>query len=270
MGAKMSLAEKIKTASPPPQCSHCKWLKKNAYHYVNKKLRRIIINGFAPCNFSCHHCANLQWTKCTYNAWDIFLDRFGVIEDSGLVTKDCLVTLGIGEYTIARNHGAVLKRLEKYPLMLFTNAYKWSDPSAEALTRGNTWLRVSVDSGTRETFAKVKGVDGWDKVCGNLERYAKLGTIILKYIIFPGQNDDDANFKGFYELADRLGAKTELSRDYFGDGDLPEETLEKMAEFIIHFQNSGKLYGVDCLPDARARLRALLQSKGAPGVAHWE
>jgi hypothetical protein len=264
MSDKMSFSEKIKTGFPPLPCKNCWRNIKSAYRYVNtKKLRQIEMGGFAPCNFSCHNCGNVQmYKKCTYSPWDIFLDRFGVIVDSGLVAEDCLIMLSLGEYSVVKKHGAILKHLSKYPLILFGNAYKWSDPTAEALENGNTWLRVSVDAGNRETFARIKGVDGWDKVCGNLERYAKLGTIVLKYIIFPGQNDDDANFKGFYELADRLGVKVNLSRDFSYDGDLSGEILEKAAEFIIHFQNSGKLWSVELRPGERERLQTLLQSKG--------
>jgi hypothetical protein len=268
---KLKIAEIIKKSSPLSFCANCWLYKKNEYQYANSKLRQINIGGYAPCNFKCYHCGNVQqWERCAYNAWDIILDRFGVIEESGLMADDCLITLSLGEYTVARNHGAVLKRLEKYPLILFSNAYKWSDPTAEALSNGYTWLRVSIDAGTRETFKKIKGVDGWERVCGNLERYSKLGTLVLKYIIFPGQNDDEANLKGFYGLCDRLGAKANLARDFAGDGDFTDETLEKAAEFIIHFQNSRKLYGVECRLGERTRLQALLKAKGAPPVSQWE
>jgi pyruvate-formate lyase-activating enzyme len=273
---KLKIAEKLKNAPQhtPPLCENCGWYKKSGYHYANSKLRQIDFVGYAPCNFKCYHCANIQqWEKCTYNAWDIILDRFGVIEESGLMADDCLVVLALGEYTVVRNHGAILKRLERYPLILFSNAYVWSDPTAEALSNGNTWLRVSVDAGTRETFKKIKGVDGWERVCGNLEKYSKLGTLVLKYIIFPGQNDDEANLNGFYELCDRLGAKANLVRDFAekeGDGDFTDETLERAAEFIIHFQSRGKLYGVECRPGERARLQALLKAKGALPVSQWE
>jgi hypothetical protein len=268
---KLKFIEMIKNGYYPEICKNCLLKKENGYFYANSKLRQIDLAGHAPCNFKCYNCGNVQqWPRCTYNAWDIILDRFGVIEESGLVADDCIIILSLGEYTVARNHGAVLKRLEKYPLILFSNAYKWSDPTAEALSNGYTWLRVSVDAGTRETFKKIKGVDGWERVCENLERYSKLGTLVLKYIIFPGQNDDEANLKGFYELCDRLGAKADLSRDFAGDGDFIDETLERIAEFIIHFQNSGKLHGVECRPGERARLQVLLNEKGASPVSQWE
>jgi pyruvate-formate lyase-activating enzyme len=270
---KRRISETIQNGSPCFQiCKNCYSNKETGYFYANSKLRQIHITGHAPCNFKCYHCGNVQqWPRCTYNAWSIALDRFEVIEESGFLANDCLIALSLGEYTVARNHGAVLKRLKKYPLILFSNAYKWSDPTAEALSDGRAWLRVSVDAGTREAFKKVKGVDGWEKVCGNLEKYSKLGTLILKYIIFPGQNDDQANFNGFYELCDRLGAKAELSRDFaIEESELGDETLEKMAEFIIHFQTCGKLYGVECRVGERARLRTLMEEKGVPLVSQWE
>jgi hypothetical protein len=273
VGDKLEFAEKLKSfpqIHTPSSCEGCWWHKKIGYHYANQKLRRINVGGHAPCNFKCYHCGNVhQWERCTYNAWDIFFDKFRVIEESGFMADDCLVTLSLGEYTVAKNHDVVLKYLERYPLILFSNAYVWSDPTAEILSNGHTWLRVSVDAGTRETFKRIKGVDGWERVCGNLERYSRCGTLVLKYIIFPGQNDDEVNLNGFYELCDRLGAKANLSRDFAGDDDFTDETLERAAEFIVHFQTRGKLYGVECRPGERARLQELLKIKDALPISQW-
>jgi uncharacterized Fe-S cluster-containing radical SAM superfamily protein len=250
----------IKCGCPPQLCDDCWWSKEVGYHYVDFKLRQINIGGYAPCNFSCHNCGNvIQWEKCTYNAWDTLLDRFKVIEDSGMVADDCLITLALGEPTIAKNHGEILQHLGRYPLIVFSNAYVWSEPTAEALADGNTWLRVSVDAGTRETFAKIKGVDGFGRVYKNLENYAKYGTLVLKYIVFPELNDDDANLYGFMELADRLNAKVNLSRDFAGSTDISEEFLKKLAELTVHFQNKKKLYGIAFRPNERRRLQDIIQ-----------
>jgi wyosine [tRNA(Phe)-imidazoG37] synthetase (radical SAM superfamily) len=178
------------------------------------------------------------------------------------MADDCLVTLSLGEHTIAKNHEEILRHLGKYPLIIFSNAYVWSEPTAEALAGGNAWLRVSVDAGTRETFAKIKGVDGFDRVCDNLEKYAKHGTLVLKYIVFPELNDDDANMHGFTKLVDRLNAKANLSRDFVDDVELSDKTLKKIAEIIIYFQNNEKLYGVDCRPNEFVRLQNILKGLG--------
>jgi len=260
---KYKLQQDIEQSHPPQTCIKCWWHKQIEYHYTQSKLRKIGMGGFAPCNFSCYNCGNvMQWEKCTYNAWDILLDCFEIIEDSGVMADDCLVTLSLGEHTVAKEHDAVLKRLCKYPLIIYSNAYVWSEPTAEALAGGNTWLRVSVDAGTRATFAKIKGVDGYDRVCENLEHYAKHGTLVLKYILFSGQNDDDADLYGFMELAEKLGAKVNLSQDYGGDCGLSKKTLEKISEIIIHFQDKGKLYGVEFRASEREHLKSLIKKMG--------
>jgi pyruvate-formate lyase-activating enzyme len=267
---KNELRKNIEQSHPSPLCNNCNWHQRLEYHYSHPKISHFGIGGFAPCNFSCFNCGNaVQWEKCTYNPWDIVLDSFKVIEDGGVMADDCLVTLSLGEHTIAKNHGEILQHLSKYPLIIFSNAYAWSEPTAEALADGNTWLRVSVDAGTRETFAKIKGVDGFDRVCQNLEKYAKCGTLVLKYIIFPKLNDDDVNLFKFVELADKLNAKINLSRDYSDGDDLSNEILKKIAKIIVYFRLKSKFYGIELRTNERRRLQELLESHGASPASQW-
>lgn len=103
-------------------------------------------------------------------------------------------------------------------------------------------IYCSVDAGTVETFRKVKGVDGFDRVCENLREYAKHGPVILKYILLDGINHTDQDLKGFFKLADEVAVRVELTRDFLDSTSLfSDHALEFAARFITHFRNTGKL-----------------------------
>jgi pyruvate-formate lyase-activating enzyme len=264
---KVNIGENIKQGFQYPICSNC-WHRSVKYHFKNFRIRKLAFSGYAPCNFACYNCAQAkQWNKNKKNPWRTLLDNFIVIEDSGLLADDCYIILVMGEYSIVKNHDMILRRLSKYPLLLSSNAYLWSEPTARALGSGTTWLRVSVEAGTRETFQRIKGVDGFAQVCANLKKYADIGNVILKYIIFPGINDNEIDLNGFFELCDKLGARANLSRDYAYMDDFSDETLEIAVKFILHFQKTGKLYGmVEVHPSERIRIQSVLKIMNAPSI----
>jgi pyruvate-formate lyase-activating enzyme len=63
-------------------------------------------------------------------------------------------------------------------------------------------INVSLDSGTKETCYKVKGVNCFEKVLKNIRRYRADGAKIeLKYIVIEGLNDSQEDIDGFAEIA---------------------------------------------------------------------
>lgn len=84
---------------------------------------------------------------------------------------------------------------------------------AEFVSHGGR-VNVSLDSGTKETYAKVKGVDCFDKVVANLEKYKAVGAKIeLKYILLENLNDSEADFDGFMDIAQKLSGQIILTVD---------------------------------------------------------
>jgi molybdenum cofactor biosynthesis enzyme MoaA len=75
------------------------------------------------------------------------------------------------------------------------------------------FLNVSLDAGTADTFAKIKGIDCFDKVIKNLEKYAAVGNIQLKYILLEGINDNKNDIDDFVAIAERINANVQISRD---------------------------------------------------------
>ena len=110
--------------------------------------------------------------------------------------------------------------------------------AGEMLARGKGKINVSLDSGDAASYARVKGVNGWDKVVPNLEKYAAhcVDTlqIDLKFIIFE-QNNEIAVLEKCFRLCKRLGIKNvQHSFDFreVNSGNVSDKTLLMAAFFL--------------------------------------
>ena len=89
------------------------------------------------------------------------------------VEFDASVDFNGGEPSLLKNIGEYLSFLRKNKIRtrLYSNAVQYSPEIARALEDGTvTWLIVSVDAGTSETFAH-QTADNYDAVIDNIAKY---------------------------------------------------------------------------------------------------
>jgi molybdenum cofactor biosynthesis enzyme MoaA len=113
---------------------------------------------------------------------------------------------GDGEPTIYRDFAAIFSHMIENGEFghVYTNATVFSRDIYNALAAKKVKTITSLDSGTAETFKKVKGIDAFDKVTKNLEEYHRSGSggVRIKYIVLP-ENATDADFDGFCAFIER-------------------------------------------------------------------
>ena len=110
----------------------------------------------------------------------------------------------IGEITFQGGEPTIMEEFEDLiNLFLQTNTkirihssgILYSKAVENGLKDGRISIVISSDSGTKETYEKIKKVPCFDKVCENLKKYASCLTennknaVKAKYIIVPGYND---------------------------------------------------------------------------------
>lgn len=86
---------------------------------------------------------------------------------------------------------------------------------AAALSANRIFLCFSIDSGTRETYYKIKQRDCFEVVCDNIMRYAQYGArnMAFKYICLP-ENMNNRDAKGALSLIKKAGlAQLHISID---------------------------------------------------------
>jgi MoaA/NifB/PqqE/SkfB family radical SAM enzyme len=124
---------------------------------------------------------------------------------NNMINKDAAILWTGGEPTLVpwlEDGVRLLAAFLDRPQDILTNAVVYSDVLAQCLSEGMVKLMVSLDSGTRDTYALVKGKDCFDTVAENLKRYGKNASdgILMKYIFVPGKNVSKDEFDAFYEL----------------------------------------------------------------------
>jgi MoaA/NifB/PqqE/SkfB family radical SAM enzyme len=98
-----------------------------------------------------------------------------------------------------------------YSIDLSTNGIFYEKYIPKALRETpNSYMIISVDAGTRETFKKIKGVDEFDNVIKNLAKYVKeaketSNRIMAKYMILEGINDNREEIDKWIEVCQSIG-----------------------------------------------------------------
>ncbi|GHV53407.1 hypothetical protein FACS1894216_11340 [Synergistales bacterium] len=208
--------ELMRTDSPT-DCDGCATLKWG-YYPKNPKIKQVNVAGFAntTCNFRCIFCNQndtvFKGSKQLLDGYDIhriLSDEFG--------DSIQYVVVDDGEISMLPHRDKLLNLIKEkgWGASILTNASVWNDDIAQILSKTSSCIQVSLDSGTAETFCKVKGINAFHKVVENLKRYAQTGgRIELKYILLPGLNDGFDDINGFLRIANDLKAcRIYLSHD---------------------------------------------------------
>ncbi len=200
----------FKNGGVPKECQGCYHIEEKEWdeeNYINS----ITITHFSKCNLDCIYCTNnLSQKERTNDIYDILpvLNRF---KEEGIIKKGCEFHIGGGEFTIYKECDELIDLYANSGFAKFyvpTNAVKYSEKLFQAMDKCLAHIIVSLDSGSRKTYKKIKRSDAFNQVTQNLKLYAKTqnsaGCISLKYIIIPSFNDNYSEFKKFLKIAKNL------------------------------------------------------------------
>ena len=173
--------------------------------------RSLYLETTSRCNSKCETCILTFGGR--EPAEDLAWPQFRRIVDQ-FPTLDRAVLHGIGEPLLNRDLPPMIAHLhDRGASTVFnSNAITLSPPRGNALIEaGLDELRVSVDATTPETYARVRGVDAFDKVMRNLERFAALkrerGAATPRVSLwFTVMKDNLEEIAGLAALGTRIGA----------------------------------------------------------------
>jgi pyruvate-formate lyase-activating enzyme len=216
MALRNSVIADISTNNDPESCQVCNLIKARNYSDTFK-IRTLVLAPWGGCQFRCCYC-NYKPGSRVIEKKQIkkMLDFLEYLESKGCLDETELITVTGGEITVNPFRDKFFEKISKYYCVFFSNAELYSETIAESLSRGRCSLTISVDAGTRQTFAAVRGRDCFSKVRENILKYANYSNgenLQLKYIIIPGSNDTSEEAVGFAQLAIEANAMVILSRD---------------------------------------------------------
>ncbi|MBQ4122194.1 radical SAM protein [bacterium] len=191
-------------------CNGCLYLRKEAWDNSNY-IRTVNINNWIKCNADCIYCNRSSLKKHKeYKILPIFKD---------IIKHDFLkaggpITISGGEPSIIREFKPLLELFLKNNLnniKVLTNAIKYDKTIEKGLKKGNVNILVSTDSGTRETFTKIKRTDKHNQVWKNIKKYAQYAKyselVKTKFIIIPAINDNKEEILEFIKQNLNSGIK---------------------------------------------------------------
>lgn len=222
-------------------CNACPLLTKRTW-LKSSKIDVINVSDLGVCQFNCIYCSNPNKNgKMSNKPVTNFSKLIAALKRNELIDHNLLIKIGLDEVTAHPECDAILSAFTGYPCEVFTNAAIYREKIQELLCHERSSILVSMDSGTRETFAKIKNVDAFEAVRKNLIRYnARGGKVKLKYIVLPNYNDRIEDADGFIELCKEVNAANVIiSGNRVSRSKLPESAVETARRIRYRAEKEG-------------------------------
>lgn len=207
---KRQYRNKMKSGEGIPECKNCIYLEEKDYDDEDY-IASINFNHGINCNAKCTYCQLTQGYKTNAEEYDVF-PVIKQLADEGYLRRGGQITVAGGEPTIYKNFDKLIKLFidrKLSPVRILTNGIKYSEIIAEGLQKDIVNIMISVDSGSREMFQKIKGVDAFDRVWNNISLYLnaqKYDCLVkTKYIIIPEVNDTKDEILKYFDKSQSVG-----------------------------------------------------------------
>lgn len=176
------------------------------------KINRIYFQNNMSCNAKCSYCT-FQNVERGYRYK--LLPIVNSLIENDLLSENPYIFMSGGEMTIYPEFEELLTIFSNYKksfIELVTSGIKFSSAIQNAFVQNKLTMLLSLDSGTRETYQKIKKVDCFDDVVNNLKIYTDAtdnakNNIILKFILVDCVNDNIQEINKFFDVVLSLGVK---------------------------------------------------------------
>lgn len=195
-----------------PECRNCIYLEEKEWDN-DDYISYINFNNWTVCNEHCIYCWLNDEDKphqTQYNVYPAVKD----LAARGYLREGGHITIAGGEPCMAPEFDDLIKLFLDNGLSsirVLTNATKYSDVVEKGIKEGKVNIVVSVDSGTKDMFIKVKRFDFYDKVWENIEKYARVqpvnDCVKTKFILIPEVNDTKEEIHAWIKKSIAAGVK---------------------------------------------------------------
>ena len=211
--------EMLKNGEIPNECKDCVHIQEYK-ETTDFRINKMTLNHYTQCNCACIYCTQGNRTfekiKEDENKPVLFdvLKFINELYDNDLIDKEKLyIDFQGGNISCLKNHADIIKTfLDRGVGTIYipTNNIIYMPIIEDLLKMKKGEVCTALDSGTRETYLKLKQVDKFDKSVENIKRYitaAGNDSVIIKYIIVNGYNDNLEEFTKFMDIMINLNVK---------------------------------------------------------------
>lgn len=271
--------ETFKSGKLIDQCKNCIHLIEKDFE-ENPKISIILIAHRTACSCCCYYCSfskDPEWkrkmnTRKSYDILPVLLD----LKAKDLLSDNLLLSIAGGECTEYPDYE--FERLVQfayfhgYKMDIYSSGFNYSAHIEKMLKDGLANIVISVDSGTKETYEKIKRVKKYEQVWENIKNYSyksrintprknelqnqndcsdRFGQVTLKYVICKDVNDNNEEFDKFIEKCEECKIKNvriALEYDWWNNeiksacekGTIPT----KLIDFVNHIRSFDESCGI--------------------------
>ena len=224
---------------------------KDGYYAVEPKIRLIGDYNTDHCELACVYCFLQELGMDKAKEKRQFHEWLSVLLDSNVISDALVLHLCPTEKTIDPDIDRSLKicneRIEAFETIhLFSCCWAYREGMEPLLEKGAAKNYWSLDAGTEETWEKIKRrKGGFSKVLENVERYCKHdafkgASLVPKYSIVKGLNDNEKDFDGFIDLCKHFGVRyCGIQWDYADNDNTDEKDFSTIRMFAEKINEAG-------------------------------
>lgn len=205
-------------AQSHPDCTECPSLSVEEWSPRKHLVHALTMNVWSHCNLKCRYCfttvPGFKYSKVKYPLISVIGDMLA----NNHLDPTGKVTWGGGDISALVEFNELSRMFLAHGVHqdFKTSAYKYLPGVAETIANDAGAVEVSVDAGTRATYASYKGQDVFDTVIKNIMRYRESGPIKLKYIA-SAKNLTDDDISGFIDIAKKADPITIMVTPEYGE-----------------------------------------------------
>ncbi len=172
-------------------------------------IKKIIVNHFKQCNCKCIYCAQKKiWGDEIGTNYELLPIIKELYKKNAIDKHNLEVEFQGGDVSVLKEFEQLFKEFINggcRKFVILTNGIKYLPEISENSNNAEINMIISLDSGTRETFEKIKQVNAFDSVLDNIKEYAKNNVYVdLKYILIKDINDNPSEIFSFLNVVKEL------------------------------------------------------------------
>ena len=193
-------------------------------------IKHIIIDHYKQCDCNCIYCSQKYLVYDKSNSYQL-LPIIKQLYKNDMIDKNNLkVEFQGGNISCLNEFDELVEEFKKQNCTNFailTNGIKYMPQLENLSDNPESFVCISLDCGTKETFQKIKNVDAFEQTIENIKKLkANSGIFIsLKYIVI---NDNMDEIKAFLSIANDLQIKSIIF-----DIDYRDTILNLKKDFVV-------------------------------------
>ena len=210
--------KELKEGIIPSQCSGCLDIKERTEEKENffqklfkkkEKISYIIFDHYKQCDCNCIYCAQKVIYPDTTQNYEVLPFIKELYKKQALSKKDLVIEFQGGNISMLEEFEQLMEEFEKHQIKeihFLTNGIKYMQTIERIAEKTKTYVCISLDAGTQETFKTLKNVDKFIQTTENIRKLTDNPNINLKlkYIVVKGINDNKEEIEKFLEFAKSL------------------------------------------------------------------